>query len=138
MRRLMFLLCLTIFLFGCGAARHVAVQVDATFAQSVFALDDAARMACESKVLTQAQCDAANPKIVQALADVKAVSAGLLASPKAVSVPKNLPDLLQNLTDAQRILGSFQGSSVPADVANKLVQAINQAILLVSKYTEAN
>lgn len=117
---------------GCGAARHIAVQADASFAQSVFAIDDAATTACQTKVLTPAQCAAANPKIKQALTDVVAVSQAIKAAPKDLTLPKQLPDLLTDLTAIQGIVAPT--ATVTPDLTHKVEYAINQAILVVAKF----
>lgn len=119
---------------GCsGGLRHLAVQADASFAQSVFAVDDAVKTACQTKVLTATQCASANPKIKQALSDVIAVSEAIKASPKTLSVPKALPDLLTDLTAIQGIVAPV--SPVAPDLTSKVQFALNQAILVVTKFT---
>ncbi len=75
--------------WGCASARHIAVVADATFAQAVFAVDDAEYTACQTHTppFTVAVCDAANPKIKQALVDVKAVTQALILAPKSGTLP---------------------------------------------------
>jgi hypothetical protein len=127
---------LALTLAACGAARHVAVVADATFAQAVFAVDDAATSACQTKVLTAAQCAAADPKIKKALLDVVAVSEAIKASPKDFAVPKNLPDLLTDLTAIQGIVAP--AAQVAPDLTAKVNYALSQAILVVAKFTGGN
>lgn len=124
---------------GCGAARHVAVQVDASFATAVFAASDAALEACKQGVFSQAQCTVGgdvNRNAQQALVDVKAVTTALQNAPKDVAVPKNLPDLLTSLTNLQRVVGDL-APALPAkqDLAGKIVSAIDQAIKVVQAFT---
>lgn len=123
---------------GCAHARHVAVVADASFATAIFALDDAELQACQQHVLTQAQCDAANPKIKQALIDVRAVSLALQATPKNVAVPKSLPDLLTDLTQVQAILApSAALGGQAALAASKAQTALDQAIAIVRLVAQA-
>jgi hypothetical protein len=128
-------LALSLGLSACAHARHTAVLVDATFAQAVFALDDARADACQKGVLTPAQCDASKPKMKQALIDVKALTESIQATPKNVAVPKNLPDLLTALTDVQAILGPSSQVPQAAGVSAKASAAIAQAIALLKQFT---
>lgn len=124
---------------NCGAARHVAVQVDQSFALAVFAASDAALDACKQGVFTQAQCTVGgdvNRNAQQALIDVKAVTAALQSAPKDFVVPKNLPDLLTSLTSLQTLVGDL-APAVPAkaDLTTKITAALRQAIQLVTAFT---
>lgn len=121
---------------GCAHARHLAVVADASFAQAVFALDDAELQACSQQVLTQAQCDAAGPKIRQALVDVKAVTQAIQATPKNVAVPKALPDLLADLTQVQAVLGPAGQIPQAVPVLGKVQSAIDQAIAILRLYAQ--
>lgn len=117
---------------GCAKARHVAVLGDVAFSQAVFALDDAELAACQNHTLRPQQCDELNPKIRQALIDVKAVTAAIQASPKSGVVPTSLPDLLKDLTDAQAVIAPLAAAGGPlADLGQKSTNAINQAIALL-------
>lgn len=124
---------------ACAHARHVAVVADATFARAVFAVDDAETKACQSGALSPATCALANPRIVAALQDVKALTLALQATPKNVAVPKNLPDLLADLTATQNIIGPIAGApNAPAaaqSVGASLTAAINATIQIVRSFT---
>lgn len=137
MKRL--LLVLVLVASGCAHARHVAVIADVSFAQAVFAVDDAETSACASKALAADICAAANPKIIAALQDVRAVTLALQKTPKNVAVPKNLPDLLSDLTGVQAIiapLSNVQGAP-PAvqNVGQKIAAALTQTIAVVRTFT---
>ena len=132
LRWLAILVALSLGLSACAHARHTAVLIDATVAQAVFALDDAELKACQTGVLSQAQCDAVNPKIKQALLDVKALTESLQATPTDVAVPKNLPSLLAALTDIQAILGPTSQVPELKDVSAKANAAIAQAIAFLT------
>ncbi len=124
-------------LAGCAKARHVAVLADATFAQSVFAVDDAEFEACKTHIapFTVDVCAATDPKIKAALLDVKAVTAALQATPNAVTVPTNLPSLLKNLTDVQAILSPLEASGTKQDIAAKIAAALTKAIAVINAFT---
>lgn len=119
---------------ACASTRHVLVQVDATFAQAVFAVDDAEFQACAARVapFTAEVCAAANPKIKQALVDVKAVTAALQATPKSGVVPKDLPSLIQNLNDVQGILLPLSQSVAKSDVTTKVQSALAKATAVLT------
>lgn len=139
MKRFVLPLVVAFFLTGCAHARHVAVVADVAFAQAVFAVDDAETAACQSHVMSEAACTAANPSIIKALQDVKAVTLALQATPKNVAVPKNLPDLLTDLTTAQAIVAPLANApSAPAQVQTlgaKIQAAILQTIAVVKTFT---
>jgi len=123
----------------CGAARHVAVQVDAAFATAVFAASDAAMTACQQRVFTVEQCNvggSVNRNAQQALIDVKAVTQALQDAPKDGGIPKNLPDLLTALTNLQVLVGDL-APTIPAkqDLTAKILAAIGQAIRVVKAFT---
>ena len=125
---------LLVSLSACAHARHAAVVVDLAFVQSVTALDDAELQACTQGILNPQQCADANPKIRRALEDARAVTAAVQATPKNVAVPKNLPDLLADLTEVQNIIGT---SGLPAGpVLAKAQAAINQALALLRLYAQ--
>lgn len=84
---------------GCASARQIAIVADQSFATAVFALDDAAFQACQSKALADTQCAALNGPIKKALEDVKAVSLAIKASP--TGIPATLPTLLKDLQAVQ-------------------------------------
>jgi hypothetical protein len=88
---------------ACASARHIAVAADVTIAQTVFAIDDAERAACQQHVLTTEQCAKFDPVILKSLEDVKAVTASLQATPKLVAVPTTLPDLIADLATLQHM-----------------------------------
>lgn len=125
---------------GCASARHVAVVADATFAQAVFAVDDAEFKACQTNVapFTPAVCDDLNPKIKQALLDVKAVTAAIQASPKNGSLPKDMPSLLTNLTAVQAIISPLAPSFIKDDIANKIGYALRLAIAVLNGFAGAH
>lgn len=126
-------------LVGCAHARHIAVVADGAFARAVFAVDDAENAACQSHQLSSDACAAANPKIVAALQDVRAVSLALQQTPKNVAVPKNLPDLLADLTSVQAIIAPI--ASVPnappavQSLGANIAAAITQTIAVVRTFT---
>jgi hypothetical protein len=134
LRWFVILVALSLGLSACAHARHTAVVLDAAFAQTVFALDDAELAACQKGVLTPVQCDAANVKIKQALVDVKALTESIQATPKNVAVPTNLPSLLTALTDLQAILGPSSQVPEVAAVSAKASAAIAQAIALLKQF----
>jgi hypothetical protein len=119
---------------SCAHARHTAVLLDAAFAQSVFALDDARTTACQTGVLSVTQCDASKPKMKQALQDVNALTESIQRTPKDVAVPKDLPSLLSALTDIQNILGPSAQVPGVASVSAKASAAIAQAIALLKQF----
>jgi len=121
---------------ACGGARHIAVVADATFAQAVFAVDDAEYKACQTHVppFTVEVCTAADPKIKQALLDVKAVTQALIVSPKSGTLPKDFPSLIKNLTEVQAMISPLSPSVVKADVAAKIQQALAQAVAILSAF----
>ena len=124
---------------ACASARHVAVVADASFAQAVFAVDDAEFEACKTNVppFTPEVCAAANPKIKQALIDVKTVTAALQATPTNGQLPKDMPSLIQNLTDVQAMLSPLAPSVIKADIANKIQFALRLAIALLNSFAGA-
>lgn len=136
---LIVVLALTVSCVGCAKARHVAVLADATFAQAVFAVDDAEFKACETHVapFTVEVCAAANPKIKQALQDVKAVTLAIQASPSNGSVPKDLPSLLASLTDIQAILSPLSPSLIKDEIASKIQYAIRLAVAVLNSFVGA-
>ena len=136
MKRFLFGLMLSLVVGGCAHARHIAVVADASFAQSVFALDDAELQACQQSILTPAQCAMANPKIKQALLDVVAVTKAIQATPNSVAMPAKLPDLLKDLTDAQAILAAASGLPQAAVVVGKAQNAVDQAIAVLKLYAQ--
>lgn len=120
-------------LSACAKARHVAVVADATFAQSVFALDDAELSACQTHVLTDTQCASLNPLLREALVDVKVVTAAIQASPSSGVVPSTLPGLLKSLEDIQAIVGPLSSAGGTLGVlASTTSTAMNQAIAVLS------
>lgn len=124
---------------GCGAARHVAVQVDASFATAVFAASDAALEACNQNVFTPAQCTvggSVNRNAQQALIDVKAVTQALQDAPTSAEVPKTLPDLLTSLSNLQTLVGDL-APTVPSKqaLATKIQAALAQAIQVIRAFT---
>lgn len=126
-------------LSGCAHARHVAVDADKGFSAAVFSLDETATQACQQHVLTPAQCAALNPKIAQALVDVIAVTKSLQATPKNVAVPKQLPDLLTDLTQVQAILAPASGLGGPAALAASRAQAaLEQTIAIVRLFAQVS
>lgn len=122
---------------ACVKARHMAVVADATFAQAVFAVDDAEFKACETHVLTVDECAAANPKIKQALVDVKAATAAIQAAPKNGTMPTSLPSLAVSLTDLQSILGPLAPNPIRADLLNKIQFALRLSVALINSFAGA-
>lgn len=121
---------------GCAKVRHAAVQADAAFAASVFALSDAQFQACQSKTLDQAHCDQLDPVIKESLLNVKAITAALQASPDAAAVPKNLPDLLKNLDAVRAVLAPLGAAPGPVgDLVTKAQRAFEQAVALLAQFT---
>lgn len=118
---------------GCAKARHVAVQVDATVATAVFAVDDAELALCQNHVLTPAQCDDFNPKIKAALQDVKAVTTAIQATPTNGTVPTSLPQLLQTLRTIQAISIALPPSDATSGLVQRVNTALDAAIALLSK-----
>lgn len=132
-------LVLSLVLSSCAHARHIAVVADATFATAVFSIDDTETQACAAQILTPAACAAAGPKILAALQDVKAVTLALQATPNNVAVPKNLPDLLTDLTSVQAILGPVVSApNAPSSLttlAAQIQSAITQTIAVVKLFS---
>lgn len=122
--------------FGCTTARHVAVVADATFAHAVFDVDDVEFQGCQTGALEPAFCAAANPKIKQALVDVKAVTAALQATPNAL--PKNIPSLIGNLTDVQAMLASLPQSASKSDLVLKIQEAMRFAVAVLTALAGAH
>lgn len=121
---------------GCAKVRHAAVQADAAFASSVFALSDAQFQACQAKVLDKARCDALDPVIKESLLNVKAITAALQASPDGGAVPKNLPDLLKNLDAVRTVLAPLGEAPGPiGDLVTKAQRAFEQAVALLTQFT---
>lgn len=125
-------------LSACGAMRHVAVQADASFAQSVFALTDAALAACKSGSFSPVQCNVGgevNVKAQQALLDVKAVTSALQDTKNSV-LPKNLPDLINTVSMLQKLIGDLSPMNPSkSDLTNKASAALNQISILLSAFT---
>lgn len=115
-------------LVACATARQISITADAAFSVAVFALDDAEFQACQTHVLTQAQCDKLNGPIKQALVDVKAVTLALKAAPSNGTIPHSLPDLLRDLADVQGVINALQPMlpmiAVKATDANQLAIAL--------------
>lgn len=127
-----------VFTLGCGAkAHHVAVLADATFVQAVFAVDDAEFAACKSGVLTPAVCAAANPKIKQALLDVKGVTAAIQLSPNLTTLPKDLPSLIKSLTEVQSLLAPLTPNPLKDDLSTKISAALAKAVAVLSLFVGA-
>lgn len=127
-----------LFVLGCGAkAHHVAVVADATFAQAVFAVDDAEFTACQTHVapFTVEFCATANPKIKQALLDVKAVTAALQLAPTG-GLPKDFPSLIKNLTDVQAMLVPLSPNPIKDDISSKIQKALAQAVAVLTAFAE--
>lgn len=136
MRRLLLLAGALVLSVHCAGARHVAVVADASFAQVVFALDDAEFQACVAHVLTTAQCEAANPKIKQALLDVKAATKAIQDTPKNAQPPTSLVSLLADLTAVQTIIGDLSPGPVKKSLTDKITTALGQALSLLQLYTD--
>lgn len=121
---------------GCAGARHVAVVADASFAQVVFAIDDAEFQACQSHlVITQAQCDSAGPKIKQALIDVQAATKAIQDTPKSAQPPTSLVGLLADLTAIQAIVGDLAPGPVKQSLSTSITTALQQAIAFLNTFT---
>ena len=114
---------------GCASARTVAIQADQSFAAAVFALDDAEFQACQTRLLTEAQCARLNGPIKQMLTDVRLVTLAIKASP--TGVPASLPALLQDLQALQDAMQAA-GPAMPALVA-KAGEANTKAIALLTQ-----
>lgn len=127
-KTLLVLLC--VLASACTSVRQVAIVADQSFATAVFALDDAEYQACQSKVLSEAQCTALDGPIKQALVDVKAVSQAIKASPKD-GVPVSLPALLRDLGDVQAVIAAM--APVLPDISAKAYAANSKAIELLNK-----
>lgn len=125
---------------GCGTVRHVAVVADASFAQAIFVVSNAEYEGCSMHTppFTVDVCAKADPKIKLAVMDLDAVTAALQGTPKNGALPKNLPDLLKDLTSIQSIAGTFDASPAKNDFTSKVENAVNQAIGLLQKFTGAN
>lgn len=124
---------------ACAGARHIAVVADATFAASVFALDDAAFTACQTNRLSPERCQQIKPLMVGAVEHVKAVTAAIQATPKDTQVPKNLPDLLQDLADMRAILLPLAATDgTLGDLAAKAGIANNRALAFLKTVTGGN
>lgn len=129
-------LLLAIALPACTGARHISVVADATFAQVVFAIDDAEFAACQTHaVITVAQCEAANPKIKQALIDVRAATKAIQDTPKSAQPPNTLVGLLADLTAIQAIFGDLSPGPLKASLTKQVTQALQQAITLLQAFT---
>lgn len=124
------LVLLCVLTVACATVRQVAIVADQTFAAAVFALDDAEYAACQSHVLSEAQCAALNAPIKQALVDVKAVTLAIKASPTS-GVPTSLPALLKDLGDVQAVIAAL-GPVLP-DISVKASAANLKAIDLLTQ-----
>jgi hypothetical protein len=135
-----FALCLMLSLsVSCAHARHLGVMADASFSAAVFAIDDAETAACQQHVLSPETCAQADARIAAALQDVKAVTLALQATPKNVAVPKNIPDLLTDLTSLQGIVAPLANApSAPVQVqtlGQQITVALSQTIAVVRTFT---
>jgi hypothetical protein len=121
---------------ACAKAHHIAVVADATFAQAVFALDDAEYQAWQQRTpaWTDAQHAQANPKIKHALEDVKAVTLALKAAPKGAPLPVALPDLITDLRAVEAILQPLAPSVVKDTLAMRTTKALDSAIVVLSAF----
>lgn len=139
MKKLFWILAIVICFDGCAKARHIAVVADVTFAQAVFAVDDAEFKACETHIapFTVEVCADLNPKIKQALLDVKAVTAAIQASPANGQLPKDMPSLIENLSDVQAILSPLAPSIVKADIANRIQFALRLSVAMLNSFAGA-
>ena len=124
---------------ACGGLRHVAVQVDATFAESVFALSDASYEACVAQVFTPEQCKvngSVNTLMKRLIIDVDAITAALQDA-NVEKLPNSVPDLLMALKSFQRIVidisPAVQGR---AELLAKIDVALTQAINLLNAFVE--
>lgn len=126
---------LAVFAISCAHARHVAVVASLTFDQAVFAADDAETKACQTGAMTPESCKGADAKIAAALLDARALVKALQNTPKNIAVPKSLPDLLADLTAAQKIIAPFAGApNVPKELKTldtALSAAVTEAISVV-------
>lgn len=133
------LLVLGLGMSACAHTRHAAVVAEITFSKVVFAIDDTETKACQAHEMSDAACAAANPKIAAALLDARAVNIALQHTPKNVAVPKNLPDLLTDLTAIQGIVTPLAAApSVPGSVKTleqQIQDALTQTIALVRTFT---
>lgn len=123
---------------ACARARHVAVVSAATYAQAVFALDDAEYNAWQAKTpqWTDADHANANPKLKRALEDVRAIGIALQNTPKGGMLPKSVPDLIQNLRDVEAIMKPLAPRPLPVGLATKATHALDVAIALLTTFTE--
>ena len=116
---------------ACATARHHAVQIDAAFAQAVFAVDDTQRELCRTAVLTADACAASSPKILQALEHVRALTLAIQATPKDGTVPITLPNLLADLVAIQQIVEPFK-TTTAAPLAAKVSEALVKAAAVLT------
>lgn len=123
-------------LSGCATARHLATVADATFAQAVFAVDDAEYKACQTHAapFTVEVCAKADPLVKQALVDVKAVTAAIKASPKNAPVPTSLPSLLADLTAIRDVIAPLSSTVVKENLVTKVEDALTQTIRVLSVF----
>jgi hypothetical protein len=121
---------------GCsGGLRHIATLADVGYSQAVFALDDAEFNACQTGVLTPAQCVALNSKVKQALEDVKVITAYIQAMPKSTMMPASLPYLLRDLSDLRAALAALLTNNPAVDVLLELAKAAeNKSLELLRSY----
>lgn len=117
--------------FGCASARQAAIVADQTFATAVFAVDDAEFAAWQNGVVTADQHAKLNPKIKQALEDVKAVSQAIKSSPS--NLPKSLPALLADLNAIQMAINDLR--VLAPDLVGRIGTANAKAIDLLNKLT---
>lgn len=122
---------------GCAKARHLAVVGDSVASTAVFAVDDAEYQACQTHVLTEAQCAALDPKIKAALRDVQTVTATLKALPKDAPAPKSLAELLQVLRDVQGLVATLPPSDLTVSLGQRVNVALDAAITLLASIAGA-
>lgn len=127
----LFLLALVLMMSACATSRGAFIVADQTFAQSVFALDDAEYQAFQIHAISDAQHQKLNVPIKQALVDVKAVTLAIKQTPANGKVPVSLPDLLKDLNDVQNIIATLQ--PVAPAIAQKAAAANNAAIVLLTQ-----
>ena len=133
MKRFLVVVCL--FTTACTGVRHVATLADVGFSQAVFALDDAEFNACQTGVLTPAQCVALNSKVKQALEDVKVLTAYIQAMPTGKAMPASLPYLLRDLSDLRAALVAVAAGNPEASNLLDLARAAeNKSLELLRSY----
>lgn len=118
---------------ACDKARHIAVTVDATVAQAVFAVDDAEWNAWKSGAISDERHVALNPKIKAALESVKTATAAVRAMKADGQVPGSLVTLIEEMRAVQTIVLGLPPSDLTRALGGKVDTALDKVIGLLSQ-----